>query len=386
MARIFVSTAEVSAERHAAHLVRAIRSERPDCAVTAAGGALLRDAGAAIAVDMTGRGVMGFWEALAQLNFYRRAEQRILAALAAERHDALVVLDAPSFHLHLAKKVHKRWPDLPILYYIAPKLWAWKEYRVKYLRRDIARTLCIFPFEADFFRTRGVDAVFVGNPTRDQLRSVDGAETARRFGAETVRRHSDPARGILAVFPGSRNSELKYLWPVMAETATLLRARFPELKPVVALAPGCTRESLEKHAPVPPGVALFAGDSQSLLAASAAVLAKSGTTTLEAALLGLPMAVAYMGHPASFRIAKALVKIPHASLPNILAGREIVREFLQTDATPANLAGELGKLLTDHRYYRRMRARLLHLRDTLGDEFAAVRAAREILSFTEQEQ
>ncbi len=382
MPRLFLSTAEISAERHAAHLVRALRSQRPDLSVNAAGGETLANAGASLAVDMTGQSVMGFWEAISHLSFYRRAEERILAKLAEEPHDALVVLDAPSFHLHLAGRVRARWPDLPILYYIAPKLWAWKEWRIKNLRRDITKTLCIFPFEEAFFRARGVDALFVGNPTLDQLRGVDGEDMTRLLGVEDVLRHSDPARGVLAVFPGSRRSELKYLWPLMAETVARLGARFPDLKPAVALAPGWTAEGLKEYAPLPPGATYFVeGESQALLAAASVVLAKSGTTTLEAALLGKPMAVTYKGHAASFHIAKYFVRLPHVSLPNILSGKPLVREFLQADATPENLAGEIGRLLTDQRYYRRMRSKLRALRETLGGERAADRAAREILSF-----
>ncbi len=380
MPRIFISTAEASAERHASHLTRELFRRIPGLVVNAAGGDMIAGSGAGLTVNMTGRAVMGFWEALTQLSFYKRAAERILAKLEQERHDALVVVDAPSFHLHLAKKVRKRWPGMPILYYIAPKLWAWKEWRVKNLRRDITRTLCIFPFETDFFRERGVDAVFVGNPTRDQVRDVDAGNMTRVLRVEDVRRHSDPARGALAVFPGSRGSEIKYLWPVMARTVRLLRERFPELKAAVALAPGWTPERLAGYAPLPDS-ASFHTDSQELLAAASVVLAKSGTTTLEAALLGKPMAVCYAGHAASFHIAKMFVKLPYVSLPNILAGRRLVQEYLQDDATPENLAAEIGKLLSDQRYYKRMRSQLRRLGEVLGDERSAVRAAREIAGF-----
>ncbi|MCD8140949.1 MAG: lipid-A-disaccharide synthase [Planctomycetaceae bacterium] len=381
MPRIFVSTAEVSAERHASHLVRAFLEENPGSEVNAAGGDLLAGAGASLAVNMTGQAVMGFWEALGHLSFYKRAAESILACLARERHDALVVVDAPSFHLHLARKVHKRWPDLPILYYIAPKLWAWKEWRVKNLRRDITRTMCIFPFEEKFFHDRGVDAVFVGNPTLDQLRRIDGGGMTRVLKVEDVRRHSDPGRGVMAVFPGSRTQEIRYLWPVMVETMALVRARFPELKIAVALAPGWSKDKLAEYAPLPEAVSFIHGESQELLAAASVVLAKSGTTTLEAALLGVPMAVCYAGHAASFYIAKMFVKLPYVSLPNILAGKRLVQEFLQKDATAENLAGEIIRLLGDHRYYRKMRSKLRDLRRSLGDEFAAVRAAREVAAF-----
>ncbi len=381
MPRVFVSTAEVSAEQHAAHLVRELARLVPGLAVNAAGGDILLRANANLVVNTTGQAVMGFWEAVSHLSFYKRAAESILARLARERHDALILVDAPSFHLHLAKKARQRWPDLPILYYIAPKLWAWKEWRVKNLRRDITRTMCIFPFEVDFFRQRGVDAVYVGNPTLDQLRNVDAKDMTRVLSVEDIKRHSDPARGVLAVFPGSRGSEVKYLWPIMVDAMRLLRRRFPDLKAAVALAPGWTRERLARYAPLPEDAAFISANSHELLAAASVVLAKSGTTTLEAALLGIPMAVCYAGHAASYHIAKMFVKLTYVSLPNILAGRKIVQEYIQHDATPENLAGELGRLLSDQRYYKRMRSQLRRLREVLGDEFSAARAAREAAGF-----
>ncbi len=382
MAKIFISTAEISAENHAARLVEALRLQHADLTVNAAGGDLIAKAGADLAVNMTGQAVMGFWEAISHLSFYKWAEERILEKLEREPHNLLLLVDAPSFHLHLAKKVHARWPGLPIVYYIAPKLWAWKEWRVENLRRDITRTMCIFPFEVEFFRKRGVDAVFVGNPTLDQLRGIDNTAMVERLGVGDIKLHNEPERGVLAVFPGSRNSEIKYLWPVMVETVRLLRRRFPDVKAAVAVAPGMTRESLARYAPCPTDFHFVEGDKgRELLAASSVVLAKSGTTTLEAALLGKPMVVCYAAHRASYIIAKMFVKLPHFSLPNILAGREIVREFVQDGANPGNLSEELTRLIGDKRYYRGMRGRLKNLKEVLGNEYAAERAARELAPF-----
>ncbi|MDR1535027.1 MAG: lipid-A-disaccharide synthase [Planctomycetota bacterium] len=381
MPKLFISTAEVSAELHASRLASSLRELVPGLEITAAGGSLLAGAGAEIAVDMAGRSVMGFWEALGQLSFYRQAGRAILARLQKGRHDALVLVDAPSFHLWLARGVHAALPRLPILYYIAPKLWAWKEWRVRNLRRDIALTMCIFPFEPDFFLSRGVAAVYVGNPTLDQIRGVSGDSAAIRLGLGGDWRRVDPDKGLLAVFPGSRNSEIKYIWPRQAAALALLRRRFPGLKAALALAPGLDRERLAALAPIPEWVETTSGDSRELIAASTAVLAKSGTTTLEAALLGKPMAVCFAGHPVSYNIAKSFVKLPHVSLPNILAGREIVREFIQAAATPGDLAAEIGRILTDGRYRRRMRSNLNRLREKLGDRPAARLAARKIAEF-----
>ncbi|MCC8180393.1 MAG: lipid-A-disaccharide synthase [Planctomycetes bacterium] len=349
MAKVFISTAEISAERHASHLVEALLRHDPALQVDVAGGAVLARSGARLAVDTSGRGVIGFLEAIKQLGFYRHAAKEILSTLA-KGYDALVLVDAPSFHLPIAKIARKRWPDLPILYYIAPKLWAWKEWRIKNLRRDITRTMCIFPFEQEYFRSRGVDAVYVGNPTLDQLRDVTGSHMTRVLKVDEINRHGEPDRGVLAVFPGSRRGEIRHIWPRMAKAIELLRADFSQLKVVVSLAPGFGPDKLANHAPIPDGVEFVHADSQELLAAASVVLAKSGTSTLEAALLGKPMVVCYAGDSFSYHIAKRFVKLSHISLPNILAGKTVVTELIQHQATPENMAAEIRRLLTDRRF------------------------------------
>ena len=381
MPKIFISTAEPSADRHASHLTASLLREVDGLVVDAAGGKRMAEAGANMLVDMTGQAVMGFWAALGHLRFYKRAMDRIVDHLVREKHDALVVVDAPSFHLRLARRVKKRLPHLPIIYYIAPKLWAWKEWRVKNLKRDIDKTLCIFPFEEKFFGDRGVDAVFVGNPTLDQVRRVSGDALTRVLHVEDVKRHNTPEKGVVAIFPGSRKSEIKYIWPLMTDTLALLRVRFPELKAAVAIAPGWSEERLAEYAPLPDNATFIDGESQELLDAASVVLAKSGTTTLEAAFLGKPMVVTYKGDAASFFIARKFVKLPYVSLPNIVAGKMLVREFLQNEATPENLAGEIGELLSNPKYYRTMRSKLKRLRDNFGQDTASDGAAREIAAF-----
>ncbi len=323
---------------------------------------------------------MGILEAIAQLSFFRKAGLEIESRILSGEYDALVVVDAPSFHLPLAKRIHSKRPDFPIIYYIAPKLWAWKKWRVKNLRRDFAKTLCIFPFEEKYFGDQGVNAIYAGNPTYDQIRQIDVGEAAKRFGVSADTMYSRPEKGLLSVFPGSRGSEIKYLWAPIAKTVVNLQREFPDLKVAVSLAPGMTREKLERYAPLPEGVGLVEGESQVLLAASSAVLTKSGTTTLETALLGKPMLVCHAGHPFNYAVVKLFVKLRYYSLPNILAGREIVRELMQGDASVENLTAEMRRILTDAKYYEKLRSDFLALRDSLGEEPASMHAAREIVS------
>ncbi|MDR3210379.1 MAG: lipid-A-disaccharide synthase [Planctomycetota bacterium] len=378
MVKIFVSTAEPSAELHAASLVRELHRQAPDCQIEAAGGSLLAGAGARLAVDMSGRAVMGFWETVHQLSFYRRALASILANLEQDPPDALVLLDAPSFHLHLARQARRLLPSLPIIYYIAPKLWAWKKWRARHLRRYVNRVFCIFPFEEEFFRGLSIDATYVGNPTFDHIRDLEERSAPPPEGLEA---DPDPRRGVLAVFPGSRDSEIKYLWPEMAAATAELRRRFPDLRVAVSLAPGMEQKRLLSLALAPTGTRFIAGSSGEILRAASLVLAKSGTTTLEAALLGRPMVVAYASHPVSYFIARAIVNsIPYFSLPNILAGRKLVPELLQDTARAVFMAEELGKIITDPGLSGKMREELLDLRRHLGSERADQRTSREILS------
>lgn len=382
MPRVFISTAETSADIHAAGLVRSLRALVPDLRVNAAGGTALARSGARLVVDMHGKSAMGFATVMTKLGFYVRAMRRILTTLQQERHDALILVDAPSFNLRIARKVRRVLPNLPILYYIAPKAWAWKEWRVKALRTDTDRVLCIFPFEEKFFRDRGVNAVFAGNPTMDQIRSIDPLPLRRQLALPAA--DGRPANGLLAVFPGSRGSEVRYIWPAMARALDIIHARCPGLHFAIAAAPSWNKARLSRYAPVPDYAPCIENHSQELLAVADAVLAKSGTTTLEAALLGRPMTVVYKGDWLSWAIASRVVRLPYVSLPNILAGHTIVQELLQHDATPQNMADETCALLMDPARYAQAQANLLALRQTLGDVPAADRAAKIVYDYIKQ--
>lgn len=382
MAKIFISTNEPSAEMHAVHLLGELKKLRPDLVCDAAGTAVLAEAGANVLVDMTGAAAMGLTAVIGKVPFFLDAMKGIREAVAANGYDAVVFMDSPSFHLPLAQKIHRRQPDLPIVDYISPKIWAWRKGRYKRLRRDFAKVLCILPFEEKYLRDLGVAATYVGNPTNDRVREVDSAAMAERLGVAGRDPHAEPHKGVLAVFPGSRKNEVRYLWPEMVRAVEILRGKFPDLKPVVSLAPGWRRERLLAYGSAPDGVDFVEKSSLELLAASSIVLAKSGTTTLEAALLGKPMVVTWAtGFVNAMAMRIAVMHLPYVSLPNIVAGREVVREMLQFDARGDRLAAELERLLSDPEAYGKMRAELLALRDLFGDEGGTVRAAREIVKF-----
>ncbi len=369
----FIATGETSGETHAMGLCRAITRIDPETTFSAMGTSRMRDAGMEIVINTGGHQVMGFWEIIAHIPFFRRAATAILEHLDRRRPDAVILVDNPGFNLRLAAAIKKRMPGLPVIYYIAPKAWAWNEGRTRALRRQVDKVLCIFPFEPDWFAARGVTAIYVGNPTADAVRRTpDGTGLRRELG---IRENEK----LIAVFPGSRSTEIRRLLPVMLEAAGLVAV--PGTRFAIAAAPGFSRQRLNQHAPLPESIPIVENRNLELMAAGNAILAKSGTTAMEAALLGKPMVVAYRSNWLSAIIARRVVKLDWFSLPNIIAGRKIVTELFQEQAIPERLAAELRLILTDPDLRARMEHDLEQVRRIVGEQPAADRAARAVMDF-----
>ncbi len=370
---LYISTGELSGEAHAARLLGAFRTLAPDTRATGMGSQVLRDAGVELLVDTTDHQVMGFVEVLEHVPFFWRAARRAVDHVCANRPDAVILVDNPGFHLRLARAIKRRAPACPVLYYIAPTAWAWHESRVRQLAAYVDELLCILPFEETWFRERGVQATYVGHPTLDRLREApDGSALRAELGLA-------PADKLVALFPGSRHKELRRHLPLMRETLSRLAdtdARF-----ALSAAPGVHREALAAIADLPPELPIIEQRSHELLAASDAVLAKSGTTTLEAALLQKPMVVLYRTNWLTAKLARAWVRAPWFALPNLMAGREIVPEFFQEEAASVRLAEEIGRLLTEPDHAAAMRQDLADLRRTFGEGDASANAARAVLRF-----
>ena len=330
------------------------------------GGAALADAGADIVVDTTGAGVIGYTEVLRVLPRMLRAKRTLLDHLEGTRPDAVVLVDYPGFHLRLAIAIKKRFPDLPVFYYVAPKLWAWKEGRIRAMRTAVDHVFCIFPFEVSWFASRGVSASYVGNPNVDAVVGADGAALREALAVP------DAAR-IVGVFPGSRPQEVARFRSLLEAAAARLKATVPDLVFVEALAPG-----LEAGADRPDGWRTTR-ENHALMAAADLVLAKSGTTTLETMLVGTPMVIVYRVGAVSYRLMKWLSRTPWVGLPNILAQASIVPELLQDAFTPERVAAEAGRLLTDPAAADAQRKAFAEERERLGDEPSGPRAVRALL-------
>lgn len=363
---------EVSGDVQAAHLARAIGRLAPHARLFGAGGPRMAEAGVEILEDTAQWGIVGYLEAYLRIPLFARRLRVILRRIVDSRPDVLVLVDFPGFNLRVAGRLSRR---IPTVYHFPPMAHGRRGNRAAVLARLPVRVLAPFAFEFERYRAAGADVTFVGHPAVDLVHpGVPREEFCRQVGL-------DPLRPLVALLPGSRRQEVEALLPVMLRAAEVAAARLPGVQTSVALA----SERLEPHvlgalrstrvdAPV------VRGRTYDLLAASDAAVVASGTATLEAALLGVPMVIAYRVSRATEWIARRVATLPWIGMPNILAGRYIVPELLQEDCRADRVCEELVGLLTDRERAERMRRDMKEATRALGPPGALHRAAVEVLA------
>lgn len=370
----FISAGEASGDIHAAELIKQLRVADTAARFTFLGGDLMSAAaGTAPLIHYRDMAFMGFCEVIRNLDKVLHNLSTAKKALASQRPDALILVDYPSFNLKLAKEAAKL--DIPVFYYISPKVWAWKEGRVRKIKRYVRRMLSILPFEVAYYRDKhGYDIDYVGNPTikevDERLASLDSEQSFRsKHGLESE-------RPILALVPGSRVGEIRNNLPVMAEVAR----RHTEMLPVVAGAPAVDRDIYRRYCDFD----IVDNDTFALMAHARGALVTSGTATLEAALIGVPQVVCYRanGSRISYHIFKRILKIPFVSLPNLIAGKEIVAEQLVHLCNPELVDAELAKVLPRGTGHETQQQGYKELRKILTTADAAANAAGIIYSET----
>ncbi len=383
--RIFIVAGEVSGDMHAARLMNALKrryaSTGIDCHFEGIGGAAMEREGLRSLVPLAQVNVVGFWEVAKRYGFFRRlladCGERLRCGASDTRlpFDVFLPVDFPGFNMRLAALARRA--GVPVCWYVAPQLWAWGAERAEQFSTLIDCLLVVFPFEVEFFRQHGIDAKFVGHPLLDDeaFSTTPPADTER-----------EP---VIALLPGSRAQELKHNLPQMLRAAERVVREHSWLRVSVAAAPHLSQE-LYESAVRSYGVNVhLTHDSRALMRSARVGIIKTGTSTLEAGLLGLPFVMAYKTSALTYHIAKRKITLPHIALVNIVAGKTVVQECIQADATPERLADELLRILgnTPETASRRQHvlAELLTVRQQLGHAGAADRAAKHVVALLEQD-
>jgi lipid-A-disaccharide synthase len=372
-ARILIVAGEASGDLHGARLVEALRRLAPQLTMEGMGGAQMRTAGVHLLVDAQGTAVVGLLELWEKRRALRVALQRLRAHLTSVRPALLILIDFPDFNLLLARTAHRL--GIPVCYFISPQVWAWRQGRIRTIRRLVRKMLVLFPFEEALYHQAGVDATFVGHPLLDALAEVPSREACRAaLGIPETEE-------VLGLLPGSREAEVRRHLPLLLQAASRLSVSRPGLQVLVGLAPtleSCVAESLAAA----PGTQarVIHGRTHEMIRAADLLLAASGTVTLEAAILETPMVITYRLSPISYALARLLVRVRFIGLPNLVADEGIVPELIQFDATPERLSAAAEEILGSPERQAQMRAALGEVRRRLGTRGGAERAAREVLA------
>jgi lipid-A-disaccharide synthase len=332
--RILISAGEASGEMYGAQLIEALRRHDPTLEFFGVGGQRMRAAGCDTVIDAKDLAVVGITEILSHLPKIYGLFHRLIEEADRRRPDLAVVIDSPAFNWRVARQMKKR--GIPVVYFVAPQFWAWRQGRVKLIRKYVDKALVIFPFEEQFYRERGVDATFVGHPSAElAIPNLPRSEYAAKY-------NLNPDKPWITLMPGSRRKEVGMILPTILESASLLGPEYEYLLPV---APTLDRTFL-RNALGGARVTLVDEALPALHHSRAAIVA-SGTATVEAAMMATPFVMVYRVTPLTYALGKPRIKVPHFAMVNLIAGEKIVPELVQDNFTARNVVAELRKILPD---------------------------------------
>lgn len=359
---------EASGCDHATHLIPALQQLMPKVTIDAVGNEAMQSVGANIIIDSKELSVMGFSEVLTQYKKIKNLLNKVKHHLTNENIDLLILIDYPGFNLPLAE--HAKQLNIPVLYYICPKTWASREKRVEKLRSWVNHMAAIIPFEEAYFTKHGISTTYVGNPIISQATpTLSKEESYQAFSL-------DSSRPVISLLPGSRKSEVSRLAPLFSSVSTLLAKKYPDWQFVIPVASSINREWLQQLE-ISPAITLIDGrDNYNLLQISSAAIVASGTATLETAYMDVPQVCAYKASFLSYFIGSRIVTISLVSLANIIAEKEVIKEYIQKNATIENLSNELESLMNNEQKRIDMRKNYADIRHKLGSNVAANETAK----------
>jgi lipid-A-disaccharide synthase len=379
---IYFVAGEASADNHGAALMRALRKADVDLRFVGRGGPQMK----AVAGDnfqnwIDKSGVLGLWEVIKHYGYFRKQFHETLHEIGASKPNAVVLIDYPGFNLRLARALRKRLQSQKIIYYISPQVWAWNRSRIKKMARWLDLMLCIFPFEAELYNQSGLRTIFIGHPMIERLRDRQPSVAAATYGSAgkiDIQRDSN----LVGLFPGSRGREVRKIFPILVQTARELRRSKPDLHFEVAAASdelaqemGKMLGSQDRHL-----FGIKIGQTAEIMQRAVAGIVASGSATLEAAYFRMPFALIYKVAWPTYFAGRLLVKVKYLGMPNVLANKQIVPEFIQHRAKSQDLAKTILRLLDDPMKREQMISEFDKIAAQLGESGASERAAKAILS------
>ena len=366
---VVIVAGEASGDMHASLLARELLKLNPEIKLEGMGGDNMRRAGVNILIDNAELAVVGLVEVLANYSTIKGALETLKKHIQQSKPDLLILVDYQEFNQKLA--AFAKSIGIKVLFYIGPQVWAWRPNRVYKMGQIVDQMAVIFPFEVDLYRDANVPVAFTGHPLVDEVVNDKTPEQAREqldLGQQTT----------VGLFPGSRKGEVKRLMPIMLKTAKILQSRDPGIQFVLPLAESLNEAILDPYLYdiMDLNISVVSGQAYDVMQACDAIITASGTATLEIALMGIPMTIVYRISPISYSILRFIVKLDYIGLANIVAGKYIVKEFLQGKAKPKHIAAEIQHILQDSDYNNTMRQELSLIREKLGDKSGSQHVAQ----------
>ena len=384
--KYYIIAGEASGDLHGSNLMKGIYSQDSEAVIRFWGGDLMNEV--FLKHEATGGGlvrhykegaIVGFWEVFTHAGKLLGNIGRCKKDILSWQPDIVILIDYPGFNFRIAGFTHKH--GIRTYYYIAPKVWASREGRIRKLKEYVDRLYIVFPFEISYFKSKGVDAVYLGNPLVDSIAESRAMNESRE---EFLKRNSLQDRPIIAMLAGSRKSEIGTMMPVLTEFAAKMR-HIPEYSCYQFIIAGAPARSMEDYAGYlkesyeESGVKVLFGETQSIIRHAEAAVVNSGTASLETVLLGTPQVVCYMGSWLSYTIAKHIIKVRYISLGNLIVDRLAFKELIQDDCTAENIVSEVRSLIEDRAYREKMMAEYGKIKEALGGTGASEAVAADMI-------
>ncbi len=365
---------EPSGDLHASHVVQALKAQCSEISFYGMGGDMMEEVGVSLDIHIKDSAVMGIAEAIAVLPKFLKKQALLKKHIHAKRPDAVILIDFAEFNMPLAKYANTH--NVPVIYYIPPKAWAWRPGRAKKIAKYVNTVASIFPFETEFYQNSGASAHFVGHPLVDFAKTdLTPAQAREKLGIQNN-------TTVIGLMPGSRRSEIQRILPIILKTTANVAAVYPNTEWILPLAPSISEELISETKDGIegiPDIKLLRSETYTAIRAATLMLVTSGTATLETACIGTPMIILYRTSWLNWRIINALTPLEHSGLPNLIAGKRIVPELLQDDLTPDKLTEYTIDILRNQEKLDTQRVSLNNVYQQLGESGTAERTAKLVL-------